>query len=124
LDRVQAAVDASFRIGSDIVIIARTNLLASWDCSKGHCNECYSRVIKLLQNAVEIGADVVSFAGSLGRSDAESITREKFKGTAVISATRSVESMEMKSFGFKMISYPDYFTNALFEGVSFSTRLP
>jgi hypothetical protein len=30
--------------------------------------------------------------------------------------------MEVESFGFKMISYPDYFTNALFEGVAPSVR--
>jgi 2-methylisocitrate lyase-like PEP mutase family enzyme len=76
LDCIRAAVDSLFRIGSDIVIVARTNLLASCDCSKGHCNKCYSRAIKLLQNAAEIGADVVSFAGSFGRSDVESVTRE------------------------------------------------
>jgi Phosphoenolpyruvate phosphomutase len=76
VDRIRAAVDSLFRIGSDIVIVARTNLLASCDCSKGHCHKCYSRAIKPLQNAAKTGADVVSFAGSLGRSDTESVTRE------------------------------------------------
>lgn len=113
LDRIRAAVDERARIHSDIVIIAKTNMLKS--CG---CKNCFSRAMKLLQATVGIGADVVSLSGRLSGSETESIVRERFKDFAVMRAPHTSTTAQMRTQGVKIISYPELFTNALVQGVS------
>lgn len=113
LHRIQAAAKERSRYGSDIVIIARTNVLLSCRCKK-----CISRSMILLRDAVEAGANVVSLPSSFNFSEIEMMTRETFEGVAVMLAPYGISTKETQSLGAKMIPYPELFTAALFQGVS------
>jgi 2-methylisocitrate lyase-like PEP mutase family enzyme len=113
LGRIQATADERFRNGSDIVIIARTNMLVSCGCIK-----CYNNAIIRLQQAVDEGADVVFMAGGLDLRALEKMARHTFKTVPIMAAPHKSTTGRNVSLGAKIICYPDLFTHAFYQGVS------
>ncbi len=113
LDRIQAAADQRMCIGSDIVIIARTNILVSCGCSK-----CFSDAHARLQQAADVGADVVFMAGGPDPRELEKITRHTFRNTPMMNAPYRSTTGQKMGRGVKIICYPDLFTHALYRGAS------
>jgi 2-methylisocitrate lyase-like PEP mutase family enzyme len=117
IDRLQAAVDERSRLGSDIVIIAKTKM--AWSCT---CRKCFASAERLLQDAVEVGADVVFPAGLIKSTEVENMARKTFKGVATMRAPQTATTKDMQKSGIKIISYPELFTIGLLEGISSDMR--
>lgn len=118
LDSIQAAKEERLLIGSDMVIIAKSNVVVY--CG---CDGCFARAISRLQKAVDAGADVVLLAGSyISLSDMERVAQRAFKGIPVMVSPYNKTTEEAKSTGVKIISYPELFTRALYQGVLTTVR--
>ncbi|ERF76466.1 hypothetical protein EPUS_06128 [Endocarpon pusillum Z07020] len=108
LERLQAAADERLRISSNIVIIARTNILLS--CT---CQVCWERALTRLERAIRKGADVVYMAGRMPLQDVEYLARQAFKGVPLMSTPQQAAKHKVKSLGVKIISCPELFTGAI-----------
>jgi methylisocitrate lyase len=100
--RIRAAVQARKRIGSDIVVIARTDALQSLG---------YEESVLRLRAAKEAGADVGFLEGISSRDMARRVVKE-FEGWPLLlnmvehGATPGISSSEAKELGFRIIIFP------------------
>lgn len=118
VESIRAAKAERVHIGSDTVVIAKTNVVVYCPC-----DGCYSRAIKRLQMAVDAGADVVFMAGSsFSLPDLEKMTHRIFKGVPVMVSPYKTTTRQSQNAGAKIISYPELFTNALYQGASAHMR--
>jgi 2-methylisocitrate lyase-like PEP mutase family enzyme len=114
LERLQAAADERLRISSNIVIIARTNILLS--CT---CHFCWEQALTRLERAIRKGADVVFMAGRIVLSDIEYLARKAFQDVPLMSTPQQAATRKVKSLGVKIISYPELFTSAIYDGATY-----
>ncbi|KAF7506774.1 hypothetical protein GJ744_011386 [Endocarpon pusillum] len=113
LDRLQAAADERLRISSNIVIIARTNMLLSCPCQV-----CWEQALTRLERAIRKGANVVYMAGKMTLPNVEYLARKAFKDVPLMSTPQQAAIRKVKSSGVKIISYPELFTSAIHDGVT------
>ncbi|KAK7217345.1 hypothetical protein V2G26_005348 [Clonostachys chloroleuca] len=97
--RIRAAVNARKRIGSDIVIIARTDALQTHG---------YDESIERLKGAYEAGADVAFFEGLTSKEQAAQMIKAVAPMPALLNmvesgATPSFTVAEAKETGFKVM---------------------
>ncbi|OOQ83023.1 putative carboxyphosphonoenolpyruvate phosphonomutase [Penicillium brasilianum] len=100
--RIRAAVQARHRIGSDIVIIARTDALQSFG---------YEESLARLRAARDAGADMGFLEGISSREMAAQAVRDLAPWPLVLNmvehgSTPAISAQEAKEIGFKMIIFP------------------
>ena len=116
--RIRAAVAMRARIGSDIVIIACTDALATHGLDVA---------VRRMQQALSIGADVV-FIEAIETLDQARTICETFKGTPVLygmvqgSKSPQVTVDEAKEIGFKIIIYAGLCLGPVYHSVSQTMR--
>ncbi|KKZ68629.1 methylisocitrate lyase [[Emmonsia] crescens] len=102
VSRIRAAVQARQRIGSDIVIIARTDSLQS---------SGYDEAIARLKAAREVGADVAFLEGMTTKEQARKVVEDLAPMPCLLNmvesgATPSMTADEIKALGFKIMIIP------------------
>lgn len=100
--RIRAAVQAHRRIGSDIIIIARTDTLQSYG---------YDEAISRLRLAHAAGADLAFLEGITSREEARRAITDLAPMPCLLNmvehgATPSISAREAKELGFKIIIFP------------------
>ncbi|ODM18810.1 hypothetical protein SI65_05427 [Aspergillus cristatus] len=100
--RIRAAVQARQRMGSDIVVIARTDALQKHG---------YEESLNRLKAAREAGADVGFLEGITSREMARQVVKDLEGWPLVLNmvehgATPSISAQEAKEMGFKLIIFP------------------
>lgn len=100
--RIRAAAQARARIGSDIVVIARTDAL------QGHG---YEEAVARLRAARDAGADVGFLEGITSREMAIQIVRDLAPWPLLLNmvehgATPAISSREAREMGFKIVIFP------------------
>jgi 2-methylisocitrate lyase-like PEP mutase family enzyme len=100
--RIAAAVQARERIGSDILIIARTDALQTDD---------FDEAARRLRAAVAAGADVAFLEGVTTKEEARAICRELAPTPVLLNmvengATPSWTPQEAQELGFRLIIFP------------------
>jgi 2-methylisocitrate lyase-like PEP mutase family enzyme len=100
--RIRAAVQARRRIGSDIIIIARTDALQSYG---------YDEAISRLRLAHAAGADLAFLEGITSREEARRAVTDLAPMPCLLNmvehgATPSISAGEAKEMGFKIIIFP------------------
>lgn len=100
--RIRAAVQARERLGSEIVVIARTDALQKLG---------YDESLARLRAAREAGADVGFLEGITSREMAEQVVKD-LEGWPLLlnmvehGATPSISAQEARDLGFKIIIFP------------------
>ncbi|KAJ5371524.1 carboxyphosphonoenolpyruvate mutase [Penicillium cataractarum] len=114
LSRIKAAVNARQSSGNDIVLIARTDALATLG---------YDQAISRLKSAVALGADVAFLEGITSKEQAKqacedlSPTPVLFNAvTGGVSPDLSVE--EARDLGFRMIIFPGFAIGPVYSGLN------
>ncbi|KIX05634.1 uncharacterized protein Z518_03606 [Rhinocladiella mackenziei CBS 650.93] len=102
VSRIAAAVAARKRIGSDIVIIARSDALQTHG---------YEEAISRLKAAQTVGADVAFFEGLTSKEQAQKIVQDLAPMPVLLNmveagATPSFSAAEAKEIGFKIMIVP------------------
>lgn len=102
VQRISAAVQARKRLGSDLVIIARTDALQTHG---------FDEAVKRLQAAGEAGADVAFLEGIYNAQEAKDVCRILAPMPVLLNmvehgATPSWTPAEAKELGFKIIIFP------------------
>lgn len=100
--RIKAAYQARLRLGSDIVIIARTDALQTHD---------YDEAVARLEEAFAAGADVAFLEGILSREQAEQVCKDLSPKPVLLNmvengATPSFTPAECQEMGFRIIIFP------------------
>lgn len=100
--RIRAAVQARQRMGSDIVVIARTDALQKYG---------YEESLNRLKAARDAGADVGFLEGITSREMARQVVKDLEGWPLVLNmvehgATPSISAQEAKEMGFKIIIFP------------------
>lgn len=102
VQRIKAAYQSRVRIGSDIVIIARTDALQTHD---------YVEAIGRLKMAIAAGADVAFFEGITSREQARQVCQDLAPAPVLLNmvehgATPSFTPTEAQELGFRIIIFP------------------
>ncbi|KAF2095460.1 Phosphoenolpyruvate/pyruvate domain-containing protein [Rhizodiscina lignyota] len=102
LSRVRAASEARRRLGSDIVIIARTDALQSYG---------YEESIRRLKAAVDAGADVAFLEGLTSKEMCKQVVKDMAPTPVLLNmvehgATPTISAQEAKEMGFRMMLWP------------------
>lgn len=102
VSRIRAAVQARQRIGSDIVVIARTDALQKHG---------YEESLRRLKAARDAGADVGFLEGVTSKEMARQIIRDVAPWPMLLNmvehgATPSISAPEAREMGFKIIIFP------------------
>lgn len=102
ITRIRAAVQARLRMGSDVVVIARTDALQKYG---------YEESLARLRAAREAGADVGFLEGITSREMARQVVKDLEGWPLVLNmvehgATPSISAQEAKELGFKIILFP------------------
>ena len=102
LSRIRAAVQARKRVGSDIVIIARTDALQKYGYDEG---------IARLKAAWAVGADMAFFEGMTSKEQAKQAVKDLAPMPCLLNmveagATPSINADEAKEMGFRIIIFP------------------
>lgn len=114
LARIRAAVNARQQSGGDIVIIARTDALASLGLEAA---------ITRLRKAISIGADVAFLEGIRSREEGEAVVHELRPMPVLFNmahggVTASISVKEAQSWGFRMIIFPTLALNEVYKSVT------
>lgn len=102
VQRIRAAYQARLRIGSDIVIIARTDALQTHD---------YNEAVARLKEAISVGADVAFLEGLTSREEAKRVCQDLAPTPVLLNmvehgATPSLTPSEAHAMGFRIIIFP------------------
>ncbi|KAJ5266660.1 hypothetical protein N7478_009468 [Penicillium angulare] len=102
MTRIRAAVQSRKRLGSDIVIIARTDALQGYG---------YEESLSRLRAAKEAGADMGFLEGISSRDMASRVVRDLAPWPLVLNmvehgSTPSISAKEAREIGFRMIIFP------------------
>ncbi|GAD92488.1 carboxyphosphonoenolpyruvate phosphonomutase, putative [Paecilomyces variotii No. 5] len=102
VSRIRAAVQARQRIGSDIVVIARTDALQKHG---------YEESLRRLKAARDAGADVGFLEGVTSKEMARQVIRDLAPWPMLLNmvehgATPSISAPEAREMGFKIIIFP------------------
>jgi 2-methylisocitrate lyase-like PEP mutase family enzyme len=102
LTRIRAAVQARKRIGSDIVIIARTDALQNYG---------YDEAISRLKAARDVGADVAFLEGITSKDQARQSIEDLAPMPCLLNmvehgATPSISADEARELGFRIVIFP------------------
>ena len=102
VQKITAAVQARERLQSDIVIIARTDALQTYD---------FDEAVRRLKAAIKAGADVAFLEGFTSREQGKAVC-EALAPTPVLlnmvehGATPSITPLEAQELGFRIIIFP------------------
>lgn len=118
LSRIRAAVNARSQSGGDIVIIARTDALASLGLDES---------ISRLKAAIAAGADVAFLEGIGSKEQATHAIRELSPTPVLLNMvagglTPHLTVKEAQDVGFKIIIYPGFALGPVYEGVTLAAR--
>lgn len=114
LARVRAAVNARRSAGKDIILIARTDALATLG---------YDQAISRLKGAIELGMDVAFLEGVTSREQARRVC-EDLKPTPVLynavagGVSPNLSVAEAKELGFRLIIFPGFALGPVYRAVS------
>lgn len=102
VQRIGAAAQSRKRLGSDLVVIARTDALQTHG---------FDEAVSRLKAAVKAGADVVFLEGVTTAEEAKEVCRQLAPTPVLLNmvehgATPSWTPAEAKEFGFKIIIFP------------------
>lgn len=102
VQRIKAAYQARMKLGSDIVVIARTDALQT---------DGFDEAVSRLKAAVAAGADVAFLEGVQSESQAREVCKQLAPTPVLINmvehgATPSWTPAEAKDMGFKIIIFP------------------
>ncbi|KAK8873140.1 Phosphoenolpyruvate/pyruvate domain-containing protein [Apiospora arundinis] len=111
--RIRAAAHARARMGSDIVIIARTDALQSLG---------YDEAVRRLKGAVEAGADVAFLEGMDSREQMTRVCRELAPTPCFLNmvgggVTPLINAREAKELGFRIVIWPMCGMSAVYLGM-------
>ena len=114
LARIRAAVNARRQSPGDIVIIARTDALASLG---------FEPALTRLRKALAIGADVAFLEGLTSASEAENACRELAPAPVLLNMahgglTPSFDVEDAKKMGFRIVIFPSLALNQVYTSVS------
>ena len=114
LSRIRAAVNARQQTPGDILIIARTDALASLG---------FETAIARLKKAIAIGADVAFLEGLTSKADAEKACQELAPTPVLLNmahggVTPSFDVDEAKQMGFRIVIFPSLALNQVYKSVS------
>ena len=112
--RIRAAINARRQSGGDIVIIARTDALASLSLEAA---------IARLRKAISIGADVAFLEGIRSREEGEAVVHELRPIPVLFNmahggVTASISVEEAQNWGFRMIIFPTFALNEVYKSVT------
>lgn len=104
LSRIKAAVNAREASGGDIVIIARTDALASLG---------YDQSITRLKRAVRVGADVAFLEGVRSKEEAQRVCQDLHPTPVLFNAvpggvSPDLSTEEAQKLGFRLIIFPAF----------------
>lgn len=102
ISRIRAAVQSRKRVGSDIVIIARTDALQKYG---------YDESISRLRAARDAGADVAFLEGITSKDQARRVVKDLHPMPCLLNmvehgATPSISAQEAKEMGFRVVIFP------------------
>ncbi|KAJ5550903.1 Pyruvate/Phosphoenolpyruvate kinase [Penicillium sp. DV-2018c] len=102
VSRIRAAVQARQRMGSDIVVIARTDALMQYG---------YDESLERLRAARDAGADVGFLEGITSREMARQVVKDLAPWPLLLNmvehgSTPSISAQEAKEMGFRIVIYP------------------
>ena len=114
LSRIRAAVNARRQNPGDIVIIARTDALASLG---------FEPATARLRKAIAIGADVAFLEGLTSKTDAEKACRQLAPAPVLLNmahggVTPSFDVDDAKQMGFRIVIFPSLALNQVYKSVS------
>ena len=114
LSRIRAAVLARQQTPGDIVIIARTDALASLG---------FAAATARLQKAIALGADVAFLEGLTSKADAVKACRELAPTPVLLNmahggVTPSFAVEEARQMGFRVVIFPSLALNQVYKSVS------
>ena len=114
LSRIRAAVTARAQSVGDIVIIARTDALASLG---------FEAAVARLKKAVEVGADVAFLEGLTSREEAVRACRELAPTPVLLNMahgglTPSFDVGEAKEMGFRIVIFPTVALHEVYKSVT------
>lgn len=114
ISRVRAAVNARKLSGRDIVLIARTDALATLG---------YDQAISRLKGAIELGMDIAFLEGVTSRDQARQVC-EDLKPTPVLfnavagGVSPDLSVAEAQELGFRLIIFPGFALGPVYGAVS------
>ena len=114
LSRIRAAVNARQKSPNDIVIIARTDALASLG---------FEAAVERLKKAIEIGADVAFLEGLTSKDDAVKACKELAPTPVLLNmahggVTPTFNVSEAKEMGFRIVIFPTLALNQVYKSVT------
>lgn len=114
LSRIRAAVTARHQNPGDIVIIARTDALASLG---------FETAVTRLKKAIEVGADVAFLEGLTSKEDAIGLCKELAPTPVLLNmahggVTPTFSVGEAKEMGFKIVIFPAMALNEVYKSVT------
>ena len=118
LSRITAAVIARKASGSDIVLIARTDALATLG---------YDEALARLKGAIDIGADVAFLEGVTSKEEARQVCHDLSPTPVLFNAVPGGVSpdltvTEAKELGFRMIIFPGFALGPVYAAVSAAAK--
>ncbi|KAM7199068.1 Pyruvate/Phosphoenolpyruvate kinase-like domain containing protein [Naviculisporaceae sp. PSN 640] len=122
VSRIKAAVETRKRLGSEIVIIARTDALSATlpDSSQGEKTDPFREAISRLKAAVSIGgADVAFLEGVRTISQMRQFVKEMAPTPCLLNmvpggVTPLINAKEAKEIGFKIVIWPCFAMTAAY----------
>ncbi|KIX93460.1 uncharacterized protein Z520_10880 [Fonsecaea multimorphosa CBS 102226] len=119
VSRIRAAVNMRAQLGSDIVIIARTDALQSLG---------FEAALDRLKKAIAVGADLAFLEGIKTKEEAERVCRELHPVPVLYNMVQGGVSprltvAEAKAIGFRVIIYPSIATRAAFLAITESMTM-
>ena len=118
LARIKAAAMAREASGGDIVIIARTDALASLG---------YDQAVSRLKNAVALGADVAFLEGVSSPEEGKRVCEELAPTPCLFNAvpggvSPDLSAEEARQLGYRIIIFPAFAMGPVYEAVSAAAR--
>ncbi|KAL2002035.1 hypothetical protein VTN02DRAFT_759 [Thermoascus thermophilus] len=119
LSRIRAAVNARAETPGDIVIIARTDALASLG---------YDVAVSRLKRAIELGADVAFLEGITSKEEAKKVCEDLAPTPVLFNAvpggvSPDLSAQEAKELGFQMIIFPTFALKPVYESVRQAAKI-
>ena len=114
LSRIKAAVNARKMSGGDIVLIARTDVLATLG---------YEQSISRLKGAIDLGADVAFLEGITSKEEAKKVCEDLSPTPVLFNAvpggvSPNISVSEAQELGFRVIIFPGFALGPVYAAVS------
>jgi 2-methylisocitrate lyase-like PEP mutase family enzyme len=118
ISRITAAVLARKASGGDIVLIARTDALATLG---------YNEALARLKDAIDIGADVAFLEGVTSKEQARQVCNDLSPTPVLFNAVAGgvspdLSAAEAKELGFRMVIFPGFALGPVYAAVSAAAK--